>query len=165
MKDEERKLPFFISATPRTDLTSEAIKILDSFVNHYYDGDYVIDQVAFQIPCRNEGREASLGHFLTFALSNYVATKSDLTSERRNFCAGDLLTWMTHARGLGVIKDSESALTKLRTNEVENKRLRDNQQKLEMEILELKRVNEELHKALDLFGGRSDVAKNDVSNE
>jgi len=159
MKDEERNLPLFISATPRTDLTSEAIKILDSFVDHYYNGDYVIDPTAFQIRCKNEGREGSLGHFLTMTLSNYVATKSDLTSERRNFCAGDLLTWMTHARGLGVIKDSESALTKLRISEVENKRLRDNQQKLELDILELRKVNGELHEALDIFGGRSDVSE------
>lgn len=159
MNDKEHKLPLFISATPRTDITSETIKILDNFVDRFYNGDCVIDLTAFEVRCKSSGQEASLGHLLTMSLANYVATKSDLTSERRDLCAGDLLTWMTHARVLGLIKDSESALTKLKTIEVENKRLRDNQQKLEVELLKLKQENEELHTALDKFGERTDVTE------
>jgi len=154
-----KPLPIFVTQTPRTSVTSEGMKILDDFVDHYYNGDYVMDMTAFGVRCGNQGQEATLGHFLSMALTNYVATKSDKTPERQNPCAVDLLTWVTHARGLGLIKDSKSALTKLKTVEMENERLKDNQQKLEVEILKLKQEIEELHNALDTFGGRSDVAE------
>ena len=152
MRDEEPKLPVLIVESPRiTDANSETIKILDKFVEQYYAGDLVIDLKAFNVRCGNSVERANLGQFLTISISNYVITKSDLTPERRNKRAGDLLSWMTHARGLGFIKDSESALTKLATIEVENKRLRDNQQKLEVKVLKLTEENKELHECLSSF--------------
>jgi len=159
MDGKECKIPTLIQTTPRTDLTSEDIKKLDDYTSHFYNGDYQIDQAAFKLPCSSNEQAGSLGQFLSMATSNYVATKSDSMSERRNRCAGDLLTWLTHARMMGFIKESISMTTKLNTLEVENKRLKDNQQNLETQVLKLKRENEELHKILDRFGKRTSIVE------
>lgn len=59
---------------------------------------------------------------------------------------------IAQARGANLILESQTVLNKLKITEEENKRLKDNQQKLEEQVLKLKNENQEFHKALNGMG-------------
>ena len=133
------------------------VKKVDEFIERYYNGDYVINRYeAFHIPYGIEGKVTSLGHYLSFYITNYVVSKSK-TLEERYGIAYMLFSLITHAFATSVIKDGDGLVTKLKKYEEQVKLLREEIDKLGKKCLILEKENKELHKALDLFGGRGIV--------
>jgi cell shape-determining protein MreC len=72
--------------------------------------------------------------------------------------AYELLDIIEKARTHGVVKEI-NLTSKLKECQEQYEQLKERANKLEMEITRLKVQNEQLHKALDLFGGRSSVTE------
>jgi len=150
------------------DNQDNVIETIEEFVKHYYNGDYVISRDAFSVPCTLNERKESLGNFLTGSLTNYMIAKVNKNSKQIANYMTELIMWMTQLRGAGLITESKSLLSKLesckdklKTSEQrllelgeQNDQLKDNKEKLETKLSRLQNENEELHKALDLFGVR-----------
>jgi transcriptional regulator with PAS, ATPase and Fis domain len=155
---------------------SSVIVQVEDFIKRIHDGDLVVTdeaktltlnlQVDKVMGIRSMKCLGTLADLLGKAMACYQFHRDDKSvfSVIRTESAYDLLNLIERARAYNVIKEV-NVTNKLTECQEQNQRLKDNQQKLETEILRLKRENEELHKALDLFGGRSDVAGDDATNE
>jgi hypothetical protein len=152
---EDLDVTFTHSIEPNNVFDSEVIKKLDEFAEHYYNGDYIIDRNAFQVPCKTEGRKASLGNLLTMTLANYLISRGNKDPKQLCRDAENLITWLTQIRGAGLITENPSLLSKLKTVEEENKQLKETKDLLEIEVSELKAENEELHRVLNNFEYRT----------
>jgi predicted RNase H-like nuclease (RuvC/YqgF family) len=78
-----------------------------------------------------------------------MIVKSDPRSERRYDQATECLSWITHARGIGMIIESESVKTKLKKCEENSTQLKEQYDELLAGYEKLKQENDELHKFLD----------------
>jgi len=156
-KKNEDKLPSFKHNYP--DIQKEFpvpdyVKRVDDFAKHYFNGDYVVDtDRAFKIPYSIDGQTTSLGHYLTFLLTEYETSKTK-TFQDRYWSGFWLFQLITHAFAVNVIKMGDGLITKLKNCEIQNRQLKETKEKLEQRILELESDNEELQRALDIFGER-----------
>jgi DNA repair exonuclease SbcCD ATPase subunit len=133
------------------------IKIVDEFVDHYYNGDYEI------------GNSFIEAHGLAQALDSYVEAKSDLEEHPEQFIynrAKACFEYITDARVGGYVTESRSLITRLKQAvqmvtdcNNENQKLREQNRQLKDEITHLKKENErltklvdDLHEALSRFG-------------
>ena len=115
-RKDKPKRPTFITHSPKNvdySKTPDFIKIADDFVEKFYNGDYAIDLNVFHVPNGDLDKEASLGHFLIVAIRDYIVAKSEKDLKRKEEFADDLLTWLTQAYGLGLIKEGEGMKTKI----------------------------------------------------
>jgi predicted RNase H-like nuclease (RuvC/YqgF family) len=131
-------------------------KIVDEFIEHYYNGDYTISYFG-----------GALG--LANSLHSYVEAKSERGEHPEQFIyekAKVCLEYITDARVNNYINESKSLLTRLkeavaiaiRCND-EKQKLRKENQQLKDETSQLKKENErlttlveDLHEALSRFG-------------
>jgi hypothetical protein len=144
------KLPYVV-----TKATTEVIQKVEDFVEHYYKAERVIRKRAFSIPCTIDGQRSNIGQYLVNTIANYVVTKGN--QEENDVWAIKCFNLITGALAAHVIDTGDAE--KLAKVEEENKRLRDIQQKLETEVLDLKQENKELHKILDNFGVSNNVTE------
>jgi hypothetical protein len=113
-------------------------KILDDFVERFYNGDYTLKDEASQIVCSDELGKRSILHMLTEAIYNYTTTLSNIEAidpndhetlkeayhEKAKWMT-KLLTWLTHARNIGIIIETESMTSKTKNLRDENSKLKD----------------------------------------
>jgi hypothetical protein len=139
---------------------------IDEFAEHLYNGDITISLDAWKVPFSFNYQKGSLGTFLTTSVSNYLTSKGNRDPVQIAAACDIALVCITHARATGLIIENPSLLGKLKVAEEENKRLKDNQQKLEEQNIKLKKENQELHKALNDMGFKSvfNGEKNDEQN-
>ena len=135
-------------------------EIVDEFVEHYYNGDYEVNSLSSLITTK-----------VSDALQAYVEAKSDMTrlkSANPSRPLYELVTYgkakeclkrISDVRRLGIVKETQSLVTKLKKamelikeGDDEVSQLRDENAKLQKEILRLKQLNEDLHKAFERLG-------------
>jgi hypothetical protein len=151
-KKNEVDLPTFMIRPPKLEISEgdpepDYVKKVDEFVERYYNGDYVVDVgKAFKIPYGIDGQESTLGHYLSFLVTEYVTSKTKTLADRY-WHAHFLFQLITHAFAVGVIKEGNSLVTKLKKCEEGNKRLEEEYDKLKQEHAKL----EEKYKELDDF--------------
>ena len=155
-KGASKKIP--ILPLRITKPNAEVTQIVNDFFDRFYKHEYILKLNAVKVPVTTTYdvvgiQSGNLVQFLLNALENYVITKGKPDENAQWACF--LFGLITTAYGANVI-DAGDAM-KAKKCEEENLRLRDIQVKLEVEILKLKKDNEDLHKALDKFGGRSNV--------
>lgn len=139
---------------------------VEDFIKHFHDGDIFIAPEAttlqIEIPAGammgfTSYETRSYADMLGWLIGVYQLWKDDPTQVgRKRECAYHMLDFIERGRVYGIIKNL-NLTNKIKECQEQNQRLKDNQQKLEEKILELERNNQELHKALDVFGGRSDA--------
>lgn len=148
MKDENEKR-ILINSGGAIHPVAEKI---EDFIEHYYNGDLTLRLEAFKVPFSYNYQKGNLGTFLTTSLANYLAAKGNRDTQQIADASTLALICITQARGANLILESQTVLNKLKITEEENKRLKDNQQKLEEQVLKLKNENQEFHKALNGMG-------------
>lgn len=136
---------------------NKMLEIVDDFVEHYYDGDYEISRYA-----------TSIGTRLSDALQSYVEAKSDIENVGNQYSeqyifdrAKECLKHITTVRRLGYVKETltlsaklNKAVELLKESDEKNGQLRDENGKLQKEVLRLKKLNEALHKTIDKLGAK-----------
>lgn len=156
-KKSDHKPPTFSGSMPLIkdgDPEPSYVKKVDDFVERYYNGDYVLDVPrAFSIPFGVEGQISDIGHWMSFLLTEYEISKTK-TLQDKYWVAYWLFQLITHAFAVNVIKKGDGVITKLKNCAEEIRQLKETKEKLEHRILELERDNEELQRALDIFGER-----------
>jgi hypothetical protein len=135
------------------------IKKIEEFIEHFYNGDYIVKDDAFRVPCSYNNQKGNLGNFLTGSLTNYLISKGNQDSEQIANSATQALSWITQIRGANLIFESPSLLSKLKSAQEENRQLKEVKAQLEEKLSKCERDNEELHKWLDKFGDRTTVAE------
>lgn len=148
---------------------SRVIAEVEDFIKRVHDGDLVISPKAAQmvmiLPTGKKRllgltskRKRNLADLLGWAMAAYQFRKDVDSLPSQLQIAYELLDMIERARAYGVIIE-KNLTNKLKGCLEQNKRLKDKQQKLETELLKLTKENVELHKALDTFGGRSNVSE------
>jgi hypothetical protein len=164
MKDKDKmKMPTIITWAPKDIDYSKYpyfLKIVDNFVEKFYDNSVSIDPSAFNVACADLDTNATLGQFLTMKIRDYAISKSEKNPKAKEDCANELLSWLTHAQGLNLIREGEATKTKTARLEDQIKKLQDEAEQLRKKIVLTEKENEDLHKALDAFGGRTNVTRN-----
>jgi protein subunit release factor A len=151
------------------ELTPDFIRVVDEFIEHYHNGDFIIRPEAFSVPCSLDNLKLSLGQFLIASIANYLIVKADLTNERKYDEAAKCITWITHARGTGMIVESESLMSKFKKCEEKSGQLKEQNNKLKEEndylYTELEKANkniEEYKKALNNLLPKKDDDNNEL---
>jgi hypothetical protein len=163
-KKPDVKEPTFVTLSPknvdmRGGKTPALLRIVDEFVEKFYDGDYIIDRAAFQVPCGRSGIESNLGKFLQWSVRNYVVAKSEVDVSVKISCADEVLSWLTMARGAGLIGEGKGVKTKFAQYESEIKQLQEEAEQLRKKLILCEKESEELHKFIDKQFGGSSVAE------
>ena len=161
-KKEDDEEPIFVTMSPKnvdTSKTPALIEIVDEFVRRFYDGDYTIKPEAYKIPCQRDGRKSNLGKFLNWSMRNYVVSKSEIDISIKMTCADEVLTWLTTARGAGLIIEGEGDKTKFSRYEKQIKQLQEEAEQLRKKLILTEKENEELHKFIDTQIGGSSVVE------
>jgi len=96
---------------------------------------------------------------LGWAIAAYQYDVDSCSPEHVYDIACQLLDYIERGRTHGIIKDNIRLTDRFKECQEQNQRLKDNQQKLEREILELELENKNLHDALSKFEVRSDVTQ------
>jgi hypothetical protein len=133
---------------------------VENFIKGFHEGDYVISPDARKIEIidtEQGGKSHTVADRLGYAIAKYQCEK-DINPSGVLAIAYQLLDYIERARTHGIIIP-QNLSNSLKECQEQNQRLKDNQQKLEMETMRLRVENEELHKALDKFGDRSSVAE------
>ena len=138
-------------------MTMLAERLMDEFVERFYNGDYILDERSGRIKCTEKEKTISLQIVFTNSISDYAITKSNLelaTSEEAITKARQthdknikrLLYWVTVARNENVISERESMVSKIKRLDAENMYLKE--QLTSLRILNEKLVSENkiLHK-------------------
>jgi hypothetical protein len=157
---------------------------VDDFIKHVDDGDLIITpearKIMLTIPTGKNPlglsvkEEHSLAELLSCAIGNYQVVKDcvhrfhelktpnplvrQALDSRLSDSADELLRYIKRSRVYGVIED-RNLTNKLKEYEKQNLKLKETVTNLETELLKLKQENEELHKALGIFGDRSNVTE------
>jgi len=146
---------------------SRVIAEVEDFIKRVHDGDLVISPKAAQmvmiLPTGKKRllgltskRKRNLADLLGWAMAAYQFRKDVDSLPSQLQIAYEFLDMIERARAYGVIIE-QNLTNKLKGCVEQNKRLKDNQQKLGTQISKLKKENKELHKALGRFGDRSEV--------
>lgn len=153
-KKDER--PYFVFDTyTGKNQEPDFLKKIDAFLEQFNRGD-IIFKDAFKIPVSRDNVKTSLGHLLSFQLSNYELVRSDLDSKTRLAIASECLNYINHARIAGVVQETESLTSKLEecklTNEslkVSIKMLEEEKTEIENKYLKVMKNNEEYEKYIN----------------
>lgn len=159
---DEPKLPTFVTRSPQDiDYSTYPyfLKVADDFVEKFYDTGVSIDFGVYSVPCADLDKKATLGHFLTMAIRDYVIAKSEKNPKAKEKCADALLSYMTQAQGLNLIKIGEGTKAKIANFEQQIRQLQDESEQLRKKLVLAEKENEDLHKALDTFAGRANVSQ------
>lgn len=158
-KKESDEEPTFVTMSPKNvdmSKTPALIEIVDEFVRRFYDGDYTIKPEAYKVPCGRSGIKSNLGKFLGWSIRNYVVSKSEKDFSIKMTCADEVLTWLTTARGGGLIIEGEGVKTKFSRYEKQIKELEEEAEQLRKKLILTEKENEDLHRFIDKqFGGTS----------
>ena len=144
---------------------SAVLDEVEDFIKRFHSGDILITPQAKTIqleipPKALMGAESyeirTYTDMLGWAIGAYQYYKDRPELGRQLDCAYHLLDFIERGRTHGVIKNLNLTI-KLKECQKENKRLKERAVKLQMKIESLKTQNAELHKALNLFAGETDV--------
>jgi hypothetical protein len=128
---------------------SSIIEKVETFIQRLHDLDYVIDQTATNIwygrpppyPTLIDNR-TNLADNLSNAITDYEANKGN--EQLKLASASRCLMWINKAFACGVIKEGEGLARKLKECQEKNVRLEKDVEKLSIDYLNLKKMQDEL---------------------
>ncbi len=138
-------------------------KIVDEFIEHFYNGEYKLKANADNIMFTDDrdNKSTSLRALLSEAMANYTASTSGLlrmckvngiarsdgffeAAKNQSMWKNRCLTYITHARNLDLIIETECLTSKLKKTQQENNELK-------AENLLLKKKNRQLESEMKRF--------------